>query len=105
MDANANTLPSPNQLKRKVLIKHKKLMVEGEGLPPERAAQVVPDPSELDFASFMSDLSNSRKNGYLFMQDPIDKVRGGGERGERKIQCSKGWREREGKGWNGLVLA
>ena len=49
-------------------------MVEGE--VPERAQQIVPDPSEADFASFMSDLSNSTKNGYLFMQDPIDKVKG-----------------------------
>ena len=73
LDLNATCLPSPNQLKRRVLIKHKKLMVEGE--VPGRATTVVPDPSESDFASFMSDLSNSRKNGYLFMQDPIDKVR------------------------------
>ena len=72
LDSNATCLPSPNQLKRRVLIKHKKLMVEGE--VPERSTTVIPDPSELDFASFMSDLSNSRKNGYLFMQDPIDKV-------------------------------
>ena len=72
LDLTATCLPSPNQLKRKVLIKHKKLMVEGE--VPEKLTTVVPDPSEADFASFMSDLSNSRKNGYLFMQDPIDKV-------------------------------
>ena len=72
-DLNATSLPSPNHLRHKVLIKHKKLMVEGE--VPERSTTVVPDPSEADFASFMCDLSNSRKNGYLFMQDPIDKVR------------------------------
>ena len=72
LDLTATTLPSPNQLKRKILIKHKKLMVDGE--VPERAQQVIPDPSESDFASFMNDLSNSTKNGYLFMQDPIDKV-------------------------------
>ena len=73
LDPNTTCLPTPNQLKGRILIKHKKLMVEGE--VPERTTTVVPDPSESDFASFMSDLSNSTKNGYLFMQDPIDKVR------------------------------
>lgn len=89
LDVTAISLPSPNQLKRKILIKHKKLMVEGE--VPERAQQIVPDPAEADFASFMSDLSNSTKNGYLFMQDPIDKVKGvgGAEVGRaRREKCT-----------------
>jgi hypothetical protein len=95
LDPTVTTLPSPNQLKRRILIKHKKLMVDGE-VVPERAQQpIVPNPSEADFASFMSDLSNSTKNGYLFMQDPIDKVRGmpgvvvvGGREGQGRLEKS-----------------
>lgn len=80
VDPNAAALPSPNQLKKKVIIKHKKLTLGGEEGEMEMAAP-APAPSTsveptegTDLASFMMDLSNSIKNGYLFMQDPIDKV-------------------------------
>ena len=77
VDPNATTLPSPNQLKRKIIIKHKKLIAEGEeeatlDMP---ASSALPNPTDgSDVASFVMDLSNSIKNGYLLMQDPIDKV-------------------------------
>ena len=76
VDANAQCLPSPNQLKRKVIIKHKKLTLGEEGeLEMPAPAPTAAEPTEgTDIASFMMDLSNSIKNGYLFMQDPIDKV-------------------------------
>ncbi len=77
LDANATALPSPNQLKRKIIIKHKKLTLsEGGDASLEMPAPAPSaEPTEgTDIASFMMDLSNSIKNGYLFMQDPIDKV-------------------------------
>ena len=78
VDSNSSTLPSPGQLKHKVIIKHKKLTLGEEGettLDMPAPAPSVNEPTEgTDIASFMMDLSNSIKNGYLFMQDPIDKV-------------------------------
>ena len=78
LDPNATVLPSPNQLKRKIIIKHKKLTLT-DGGEPTLEPSPLPSTSEpptdhTDLASFMMDLSNSIKNGYLFMQDPIDKV-------------------------------
>lgn len=76
-DANATTLPPPNQLKRKIIIKHKKLTTEGDPTLDVPTAPIPSssEPSEgADLSSFVMDLSNSIKNGYLFMQDPIDKV-------------------------------
>ncbi|XP_051929498.1 1-phosphatidylinositol 4,5-bisphosphate phosphodiesterase gamma-1-like isoform X2 [Hippocampus zosterae] len=60
VDNNAEDLPSPWQLRRKILIKHKKL-VEGtlyEEVPTGRSSD--------------NDLSNSLKNGILYLQDPVD---------------------------------
>ena len=87
VDSNTfSILPSPNQLKHKIIIKHKKLtLTEGGETCLDMPAPVpAPSPSAsstetgegADPASFMIDLSNSIKNGYLFMQDPIDKVGG-----------------------------
>jgi phosphatidylinositol phospholipase C gamma-1 len=73
VDTNAQTLPSPNQLKRRVIIKHKKLTLNESG---EEIVQFTPMPKEeetLDTESLLQDLSNSVKNGLLFMQDPISK--------------------------------
>ena len=82
LDPNATTLPSPNQLKRKIIIKHKKLDGGQSTLEIPTPTPSNTEPAEgTDLASFMMDLSNSIKNGYLFMQDPIDKVGGGGCKG------------------------
>ncbi|KAG8536057.1 hypothetical protein GDO81_027189, partial [Engystomops pustulosus] len=60
VDINADELPSPNQLKKKILIKHKKL-VEGNLY------------EEVSTASYSeNDISNSIKNGILYLEDPID---------------------------------
>ncbi|KJE90620.1 phospholipase C-gamma-1 [Capsaspora owczarzaki ATCC 30864] len=57
LDKNAEQLPSPDQLKYKILIKNKKLK---EGAEEE----VV--------SSNQDDLSQSQKNGYLTLEDPLD---------------------------------
>ncbi|XP_069047232.1 1-phosphatidylinositol 4,5-bisphosphate phosphodiesterase gamma-1-like isoform X1 [Lepisosteus oculatus] len=60
VDVNAEELPSPHQLRRKILIKHKKL---AEGTLYE----------EVTSASYSeSDISNSLRNGILYLEDPID---------------------------------
>uniref|UniRef100_A0A672ZJB0 1-phosphatidylinositol 4,5-bisphosphate phosphodiesterase gamma n=1 Tax=Sphaeramia orbicularis TaxID=375764 RepID=A0A672ZJB0_9TELE len=60
VDNNAEELPSPYQLRRKILIKHKKLV---EGTVYEEVAS----------ASYSeNDISNSLKNGILYLEDPID---------------------------------
>ncbi|NXN81627.1 PLCG1 phosphodiesterase, partial [Bombycilla garrulus] len=61
VDISADGLPSPNQLKRKILIKHKKL---AEGSAYE----------ELPTSAMYSenDISNSIKNGILYLEDPIN---------------------------------
>eukprot|EP00731_Ephydatia_muelleri_P027125 Em0018g1225a len=69
VDVNAMKLPSPNALKRKIIIKHKKLDGTEEtsgNIKPEEAG-------EEEGVTFNSDLCNSILNGLLFMQDPIDK--------------------------------
>uniref|UniRef100_A0A7N8Y4V2 1-phosphatidylinositol 4,5-bisphosphate phosphodiesterase gamma n=1 Tax=Mastacembelus armatus TaxID=205130 RepID=A0A7N8Y4V2_9TELE len=61
VDIAADGLPSPNQLKRKILIKHKKL---AEGSAYEEVFTTTPY-SE-------NDISNSIKNGILYLEDPIN---------------------------------
>ncbi|XP_056403623.1 1-phosphatidylinositol 4,5-bisphosphate phosphodiesterase gamma-1 [Hyla sarda] len=61
VDVNADGLPSPNHLKRKILIKHKKL---AEGSTYEEI------PTSTVYAE--NDISNSIKNGILYLQDPIN---------------------------------
>ena len=88
LDPEATSLPSPNDLKRRVLIKHKKIEVNdkvsksGTLVKHSSVASTFQKTSSSgsiqvddDMDTFMSDLSNQRKNGYLYMQDPIDKVR------------------------------
>lgn len=60
VDISSDGLPSPNQLKRKILIKHKKL---AEGSPYEEVPSLVYSEN---------DLSNSIKNGILYLEDPIN---------------------------------
>ncbi|XP_061429101.1 LOW QUALITY PROTEIN: 1-phosphatidylinositol 4,5-bisphosphate phosphodiesterase gamma-1-like [Lethenteron reissneri] len=60
VEAQAEELPSPTQLKGKILIKHKKL---GEGNSDEVASS----------GSYSEcDISNSIKNGILYLEDPIN---------------------------------
>ncbi|XP_064190225.1 1-phosphatidylinositol 4,5-bisphosphate phosphodiesterase gamma-1-like [Anguilla rostrata] len=60
VDLTADELPSPYQLRRKILIKHKKL---AEGTLYE----------EVTSGSYSeSDISNSLRNGILYLEDPID---------------------------------
>ncbi|XP_046895534.1 LOW QUALITY PROTEIN: 1-phosphatidylinositol 4,5-bisphosphate phosphodiesterase gamma-1 [Hypomesus transpacificus] len=61
VDISADGLPSPSQLRRKILIKHKKL---AEGSAYEEVSTSTPY-SE-------NDISNSIKNGILFLEDPIN---------------------------------
>ncbi|XP_021171961.2 1-phosphatidylinositol 4,5-bisphosphate phosphodiesterase gamma-1 isoform X2 [Fundulus heteroclitus] len=61
VDISADGLPSPNQLRRKILIKHKKL-AEGS------AYEEVPNPTPYS----ENDISNSAKNGILYLEDPIN---------------------------------
>uniref|UniRef100_A0A668A5E6 1-phosphatidylinositol 4,5-bisphosphate phosphodiesterase gamma n=1 Tax=Myripristis murdjan TaxID=586833 RepID=A0A668A5E6_9TELE len=61
VDISADGLPSPSQLKRKILIKHKKL---AEGSAYEEVSTSTPY-SE-------NDISNSIKNGILYLEDPIN---------------------------------
>ena len=85
LDPDATSLPSPNQLKRRVLIKHKKLEVNDKvsrtgTLQKHSSSSFNKTGSsgsiqlDEDLEAFMSELSNQRRNGYLYMQDPIDKV-------------------------------
>ncbi|XP_027722947.1 1-phosphatidylinositol 4,5-bisphosphate phosphodiesterase gamma-1 isoform X1 [Vombatus ursinus] len=61
VDIAADGLPSPNQLKRKILIKHKKL---AEGSAYEEV------PTSVMYSE--NDISNSIKNGILYLEDPIN---------------------------------
>uniref|UniRef100_A0A8C6VB80 1-phosphatidylinositol 4,5-bisphosphate phosphodiesterase gamma n=1 Tax=Naja naja TaxID=35670 RepID=A0A8C6VB80_NAJNA len=61
IDISADGLPSPNQLKRKILIKHKKL-AEGSAYEEMPSSAVYSE----------NDISNSIKNGILYLEDPIN---------------------------------
>uniref|UniRef100_A0A8D0UPT5 Phosphoinositide phospholipase C n=1 Tax=Sus scrofa TaxID=9823 RepID=A0A8D0UPT5_PIG len=61
VDIAADGLPSPNQLKRKILIKHKKL---AEGSAYEEV------PTSVMYSE--NDISNSIKNGILYLEDPVN---------------------------------
>ncbi|XP_012864128.2 1-phosphatidylinositol 4,5-bisphosphate phosphodiesterase gamma-1, partial [Echinops telfairi] len=61
VDISADGLPSPNQLKRKILIKHKKL---AEGSAYEEV------PTSAMYSE--NDISNSIKNGILYLEDPVN---------------------------------
>ena len=119
LDPDATALPSPNQLRGRIIIKHKKIE-EAEKTSRSGTLQKLHSSSdsakfqktgsvsslqvddELD--SFMQDLSNQKKNGYLYMQDPIDKVRERGrkrgmeEREEERERGKEGGRERGKEG-------
>lgn len=62
VEKNEKQLPSPYQLRRKIILKHKKLP-EGQD---ESAFLVRNDANEMD-------LRNSIKNGIMYLEDPVDK--------------------------------
>ncbi|XP_055537680.1 1-phosphatidylinositol 4,5-bisphosphate phosphodiesterase gamma-1 isoform X2 [Wyeomyia smithii] len=71
IEKNEQQLPSPSQLKRKIVLKHKKLP-ENAGkfedfIVPSDGSLIRPDETELD-------IRNTVKNGILFLEDPVDKV-------------------------------
>jgi phosphatidylinositol phospholipase C gamma-1 len=73
IDTSAQSLPSPNQLKGRVIIKHKKLTLDESGAEIVQFTPVPKEEETQDAESLLQDLSNSVKNGLLFMQDPISK--------------------------------
>ncbi|CAI8032851.1 1-phosphatidylinositol 4,5-bisphosphate phosphodiesterase gamma-1, partial [Geodia barretti] len=73
IDTSAQSLPSPNQLKKRVIIKHKKLTLDESGAEIVQFTPVPKEEETQDAESLLQDLSNSVKNGLLFMQDPISK--------------------------------
>lgn len=62
VEKGENKLPSPQSLKRKIILKHKKLP-EGQ---EESSLLVSNDATEMD-------LRNSVKNGILYLEDRVDK--------------------------------
>ena len=63
VEKGASALPSPYQLRRKVILKHKKL--------PEGSDEtvVLAESGEVQVTK-QQDISNSQKNGFLFLKDP-----------------------------------
>lgn len=68
LDKNETQLPSPEQLKRRIILKHKKLPENGN------VEEVVPSSSSIrqpeDFSKDI-DLSNTIKNGVMYLKDDI----------------------------------
>ncbi|KAK9878390.1 hypothetical protein WA026_021698 [Henosepilachna vigintioctopunctata] len=62
IDKNESQLPSPYQLRRRIILKHKKLP-EGQ---EEADILIRNDGNEMD-------LRNSVKNGIMYIEDPVDK--------------------------------
>ncbi|KAL3276024.1 hypothetical protein HHI36_020754 [Cryptolaemus montrouzieri] len=62
MDKNESQLPSPHQLRRRIVLKHKKLP-EGQ---EEAAVLIRNEGNEMD-------LRSSVKNGIMYIEDPVDK--------------------------------
>ena len=66
IDKDEGQMPSPIQLKKKFIIKHKKLP---EGSEAALNASRVQEESGHDV-----DISSAVKNGILYLEDPHDKV-------------------------------
>lgn len=64
LDKNETVIPSPQALRRKIILKHKKLP---DGV--EESAFVVRN----DESKQEMDLRNTVKNGVLYLEDPVDK--------------------------------
>jgi phosphatidylinositol phospholipase C gamma-1 len=66
LDKNETRLPSPEQLKRRIILKHKKL-------PENAAAEEIATKLPEDFPKDI-DLSNTVKNGVMYLKDEVDWV-------------------------------
>ncbi|XP_046842462.1 1-phosphatidylinositol 4,5-bisphosphate phosphodiesterase gamma-1-like isoform X1 [Xenia sp. Carnegie-2017] len=66
LDPNEECLPSPEQLKHKILIKHKKLPTDAD---VDDMVNI-----ERDFIFMEDELSDLTKNGILYLEDEMDKV-------------------------------
>eukprot|EP00105_Crassostrea_gigas_P024834 XP_011445225.1 PREDICTED: 1-phosphatidylinositol 4,5-bisphosphate phosphodiesterase gamma-1 isoform X4 [Crassostrea gigas] len=64
VDGDFKKLPSPEQLRRKVILKHKKLPSEG------RSAELVE--VRVDDVTRDGDVSNSVRTGVMYLEDPIE---------------------------------
>lgn len=62
VEKNEKQLPSPYQLRRKIILKHKKLPDGQE----ECSVLIKNDGNDMD-------LRNSVKNGIMYLEDPVDK--------------------------------
>ncbi len=78
-DRNMEAMPSPLVLRRKILIKHKKLPEDGSfnSMDESSTSALVPaapppTPPVVDVVGDM-DLSNSEKNGILFLEDQLER--------------------------------
>ncbi|KAB7496009.1 1-phosphatidylinositol 4,5-bisphosphate phosphodiesterase gamma-1 [Armadillidium nasatum] len=61
---NEKLMPSPEALKWKIILKHRKL--------PEGSDESTPVPTNIDEMGGETELSNSRKNGILYQRNPVD---------------------------------
>lgn len=67
-------MPSPLALRRKIILKHKKLPEDGSFPFAEESSitAIPPTPTNVDVVGDM-DLSNSEKNGILYMEDQLER--------------------------------
>ncbi|XP_022652107.1 1-phosphatidylinositol 4,5-bisphosphate phosphodiesterase gamma-1-like isoform X2 [Varroa jacobsoni] len=65
IERDSREMPSPQQLRRKIIIKHKKL--------PEGSDEKFVVTREDSIGPQETDISNSVKNGILYLEDPIEK--------------------------------
>lgn len=71
VDGDPHQLPSPEKLKRKVILKHKKLDLPKDGGAAEcvvdRVDETMPTGRE-------GDMNNAKKTGVLYLEDPLENV-------------------------------
>ena len=69
MDKNETELPSPERMKRRIILKHKKL--PPEGVKDETTTRLVDVSTGIDNPHGM-DIAHSLNSGILYLQDPDD---------------------------------
>lgn len=72
VDRNSTVLPSPERLKRKIIIKYKKLPDSALSSPTLSSATSMTSLYGRDEAADLNDLSQSVKTGIMYMQDSVD---------------------------------